>query len=104
MRLQELLANEDYLGAAEVKEEMCALALAQVNGAKGDEKSAVTFEFDMEELYRKLFQAEESLERERQLNVLYKDCGRLSGIPNPLLSERNAAVVNASCLDWRRLL
>ena len=29
----------------------------------------------MEELYRKLFQAEESLERERQLNALYQELG-----------------------------
>jgi hypothetical protein len=76
LRLQELLANEDYLGAAAVKEEMRALAPPQVEGAKGDEKSAATFEFCMEELYRKLFQAEESPERERQLNALYKECGR----------------------------
>ena len=48
----------------------------QVEGAKGDEKSAATFEFGMEELYRKLFQAEESRERERELNALYKECGR----------------------------
>ena len=76
LRLQELIANEDYLGAAAVKEEMRALAPPQVEGAKGDEKSTATFEFCMEELYRKLFQAEESLERERQLNALYKECGR----------------------------
>ena len=37
---------------------------------------AATFEFCMEELYRKLFQAEESGERERELNALYKECGR----------------------------
>ena len=30
----------------------------------------------MEELYRKLFQAKESLERERQLNALYQECSR----------------------------
>jgi len=77
-RLQGLLANEDYLGAAAVKEEMRALAPQQVEGAKGDEKSAATFEFCMAELYRKLFQAEESpeRERERQLNALYKECSR----------------------------
>ena len=76
LRLQELLAKEDYLGAAAVKEEMRALASPQVEGAKGDEKSAATFEFCMEELYRMLFQAEESPERERQLNALYKELGR----------------------------
>ena len=76
LRLQELIANEDYLGAAAVKEEMRALAPPQVEGAKGDEKSAATFEFCMEELYRKLFQAEESVEKERQLNALYQECGR----------------------------
>ena len=50
------------MGAAAVKEEMRALAPPQVEGAKGDEKSAATFEFCMEKLYRTLFQAEESLE------------------------------------------
>ena len=37
---------------------------------------AATFEFCMEEIYRKLFQAEESLERECQLNALYQECSR----------------------------
>ena len=72
LRLQELLKHQNYLGAAEVKEEMRALAAPQVEGAEGEEKSAATFDFCMEELYRKLFQEEESLERERQLNALYK--------------------------------
>ena len=76
LRLQQVLPNEGYLGAAAVKEEMRALAPPQVEGAKGDEKSAATFEFCMEELYRMLFQADESPERERQLNALYKECGR----------------------------
>ena len=77
------------MGAAAVKEEMRALAPPQVEGAKGDEKSAATFEFCMEELYRKLFQAEESLERERQLNALYKECGRYvrHTQPTPLSKE-----------------
>ena len=60
---------------------------------QGDEESTGTFEFCMEELYRKLFQADESLERERQLDALFfsldvyarrkqgrflrKECGRL---------------------------
>ena len=39
---------------------MCALAPPRVEGATVDEKSDATFEFCMEELYRKLFQAEES--------------------------------------------
>ena len=34
------------------------------------------FGFSMEELYRTLFQAEESPEREAQLDALYKECGR----------------------------
>ena len=76
LRLQELIANDDYLGAAAVQEEMRALAPPQVEAAKGEEKNAATFEFCMEELYRKLFQAEESLERERQLNALFIECGR----------------------------
>ena len=76
LRLQQVLPNEGYLGAAAVKEEMRALAPPQVEGAKGDEKCAQTFEFCMEELYRMLFQADESPERERQLNALYKECGR----------------------------
>jgi hypothetical protein len=77
LRQQEgLLANEDYLGAAAVTEKIRALGPQLVEGATGDEKSAATFEFRMEELYRKLFQAEESPERERQLNALYKECGR----------------------------
>ena len=89
LRLQELIANDDYLGAAAVQEEMRALAPPQVEGAKGDEKSAATFEFCMEELYRKLFQAEESLERERQLNALFMECGRYvrHTQPTTLLSE-----------------
>ena len=40
LRIQELIANEDYLGAAAVKVEMRALATLQVEGARGDEKSA----------------------------------------------------------------
>ena len=61
-------------GAAAVKEEIRALAPPQVEGAKEDEKCAQPFEFCMEELYRMLFQAEESPERERKLNALYKEC------------------------------
>jgi len=87
-RLQGLLANEDYLGAAAVKEEMRALAPQQVEGAQGDEKSAATFVFCMKDLYRKLFQAEESPNRERQLNALYKECSRYARHMQPTsLSE-----------------
>ena len=76
MRLQELLGNEDYLGAVAVTEELCALAPPRLERATGAEKSAATFEFCMEELYRMLFQEEASLERRRQLNALYKECRR----------------------------
>ena len=84
LHLQQVLPNEAYLGAAAVQEEMRVLAPPQVEGVKGDEKCAQTFEFCMEELYRMLFQADESPERERQLNVrhmqptsLSKECGFL---------------------------
>ena len=82
------------MGAAAVKEEMCALAPPQVEGAKGDERSAATFEFCMEELYRKLFQAEESLERERQLNALYQECGRYVRHTQPTTVMRECGRLN----------
>ena len=98
-RLQELLANEDYLGAAAVKEEMRALAPPQVEGSQGDESRAATYEFCMEELYRKLFQAEESLERERQLNALYKECDRYVRHAQPTsLREECGRLKHAGCL------
>ena len=55
LRLQQVLPNGGYLGAAAVKEEMRALAPPQVEGAKGDE-------FCMEGLYRMLLQADDSPE------------------------------------------
>ena len=56
----------------------------QVEGAKGDE-------FCMEELYRMLFQADESPERERQRNALYKECGRYVRHMQPTSLSKSAA-------------
>ena len=47
--LQKLLANGDYLGAAIVKEEMREHAFLHADGAKGDQRSALTFEFNTAE-------------------------------------------------------
>ena len=71
LRLQELVANEDYWGAAAVQTELRALGLTQAEGTQGCEVGATTFEFSMEELYRTLFQAADGPERERQLNAVY---------------------------------
>ena len=80
------------MGAATVKEEMRAIASPQVEGVKADEKSDATFEFCMEELYRKLFQAEESPERENtSLTRCTRSAAVMSGICNPLPSARSAA-------------
>ena len=80
------------MGAATVKEEMRALAPQQVEGAKGDEKSDASFEFCMEELYRKLFQAEESPERENaSLTLSTRSAAAMSGTCNPPPSARSAA-------------
>ena len=70
-RLQELVANEDYEEAAKVQEQMRVLAMPQAEFAQGDHKDPTTFEFCMEDLYRELFQAEESHLRECRLHALY---------------------------------
>ena len=69
-RLQELVANEDYEEAAKVQEQMRVLAMPQAEFAQGDHKDPTIFEFCMEDLYRELFQAGESRERECRLNAL----------------------------------
>ena len=55
LRLQELLAAEDYSGAAAVQAEMRAPGPTQAEAAQGGEVGATAFEFSMEELYRTLF-------------------------------------------------
>ena len=74
LRVNELAGNEDYSRDATTQEQMRALAPPRVDGAQEDERCGQSFEFCMEELYRILFQDEESPERECRLNALYKEC------------------------------
>ena len=89
LRLQELVRKEDYLAAAAVKEELYALTPPRLEQATGDKKSAATFEFSMEELYRILFEEEASFEREGQLNALFTECSWYvrHTQPNSLIKE-----------------
>ena len=70
--LQELVGNGDYQAATEVQAEMRALGPTPAEGAPGGEVGTTAFGFPIEELYRTLFQAEDSPERESELNAVYK--------------------------------